>query len=166
MQADAKFEIEQILVRYCVAVDRCDLDMLQSAFWPDAVADYGMGELNAQVFAAGLIPSLQSMRLTHHSLSNILVHFADDLRSAKVQTYCTAFHLAEAEGGLQEMVVGGRYLDRFENRDGEWKIASRLYVMDWNRNTPSTALWTEGLYARLTRRGCRGDQDPYYSFMA
>ena len=30
-------------------------------------------------------------------------------------------------GGL----YGGRYLDEFERREGEWRIARRTYVMDW-----------------------------------
>jgi hypothetical protein len=165
MFADAKFEIEQVLVRYCTAVDRCDLEMLKAAFWADAVTDYGMGEFNAYSFAEGLVPSLQQMRMTHHAVSNVLVHFDAAVSRAKVQSYCTAFHLMGAENALTEMEVGGRYLDQFEKRDGVWKIASRLYVMDWNRNGPSTAQWSEGLYAQLSRRGCRGPKDPYYAFI-
>jgi hypothetical protein len=165
MFAEAKFEIEQVLVRYCAAVDRCDLELLKSGFWPDAIADYGMGKFNAHIFAEGLVPSLEQMRMTHHAVSNILVDFDDAALRAKVQTYCTAFHLVGAEDALIEMEVGGRYLDAFEKRDGVWKIASRLYVMDWNRNGPSTAQWSEGLYGQLSRRGCRGQADPYYDFI-
>ncbi len=40
-----------------------------------------------------------------------------------------------------EMVVAGRYLNRLEHRDSEWRIAERLYVMDWNRNIASTRQW-------------------------
>lgn len=165
MRADAKFDIEQALARYCHGVDRCDVDILKSAFWADATADYGSGESNAHVFAEGLIPALLSMQLTHHSISNILIQFDDNVTNAKVQTYCNAFHLTEVEGQMVEMEVGGRYLDQFEKRAGEWRIASRLYVMDWNRNGPSTANWTTGLYAQLSHRGGRGVTDPFYAFM-
>jgi hypothetical protein len=35
--------------------------------------------------------------------------------------------------------VGGRYLDRFECRDGEWKIVQRTGMTDWMRlETPSS----------------------------
>jgi hypothetical protein len=163
--ADAKFEIEQILTRYCVAVDRCDLEMLKSVFWPDATTDYGMGLFNAHIMAEGLIPSLMDMEMTHHSVSNFLIHFDQDVLAAKVQTYCTAFHLIEADGQRLEMEVGGRYLDQLEKRDGSWRIASRLYVMDWNRNGPSTAQWNDGLYRQLANRGTRAPEDPYYAFI-
>ena len=32
----------------------------------------------------------------------------------------------------------GRYLDRYEKRGGEWKIAFRSEVNDWARNDPAT----------------------------
>jgi ketosteroid isomerase-like protein len=166
MLADAKFEIEQVLVRYCHAVDRCDLKALKSVFWPDAIADYGMGSANAHAFAEGLIPSLLSMLLTQHFVSNLMVQFNDDVTVAQVQSYCAAFHLVGEEGAWTEMEVGGRYLDRMEKRDGEWRIADRQYVMDWNRNGPATALWDQGLYAQLSRRGARAPDDPYYGFVA
>ena len=28
---------------------------------------------------------------------------------------------------------GGRYVDRFERRDGEWKIAHRTVVHEWDK---------------------------------
>ena len=33
----------------------------------------------------------------------------------------------------------GRYIDRFERRNGEWKIADRTVLMDLSRSTPVTA---------------------------
>ena len=68
--------------------------------------------------------------------------------------------------GKMEMVVGGRYLDRLERRGGEWRIAWRTYVMDWNRNVPSTCRWDEGIYARLRNRGARFPDDPLQAFLA
>ncbi len=166
MLADAKFEIEQVLVRYCHGVDRCDLAALKTVFWPDARADYGMGSVNAHAFVEGLIPSLLSMRLTQHFVSNRLVQFNSDVSVAQVQSYCAAFHLVGEDGAVTEMEVGGRYLDQMEKRHGEWRIADRHYVMDWNRNGPSTAQWDQGLYAQLSRRGARAPADPFYGFVA
>ena len=38
-------------------------------------------------------------------------------------------------------VSGGRYVDRFERRDGRWAIAARVCVRDWApvRDTPDMA---------------------------
>ena len=65
--------------------------------------------------------------------------------------------------GIAEMEVGGRYLDRFEKRDGEWRIARRRYVLDWSRNGASTAQWDGPMYGNLKRHGARRPDDPSYT---
>ena len=62
--------------------------------------------------------------------------------------------------------MGGRYLDRIEQRDGDWRIAQQTCVMDRNRNTPSTAQRDEGIYAGLKIRGARWPDDPLQAFLA
>ena len=37
---------------------------------------------------------------------------------------------------LAERLTGGRYVDRFERRDGRWRIAERTFVLDWMRTRP------------------------------
>jgi len=32
---------------------------------------------------------------------------------------------------IYSAVIAGRYVDRFENRDGEWRIARRTGLYDW-----------------------------------
>ena len=46
------------------------------------------------------------------------------------------------------MFVAGRYVDRYERRDGAWKFAFRSELVDWVRLDPATgegmmpgALW-------------------------
>ena len=33
-------------------------------------------------------------------------------------------------------MYGGRYLDQYEKRDGEWRISSSRYIMDWTMAMP------------------------------
>jgi hypothetical protein len=157
--SDTAWEINQVLIRYCHSVDRCDLEMLSQVFWQDAEVNYGFGPMSAPSFCEGLIPSLLEMKMTQHRLSNVLIFF--DGNSAKVESYCDAFHLVGPDSDLHEMQVGGRYLDRFERRNCVWKIARRIYVMDWNRNGPSTVSWDGPLYSQLQIRGARRDADPF-----
>jgi hypothetical protein len=35
--------------------------------------------------------------------------------------------------------VGGRYIDQFALRDGEWKIVERVGMTDWMRIEPPTS---------------------------
>jgi hypothetical protein len=156
-----RLAIAHVLTLYSRGIDRCDLETLNSTFWPDGTAQYGAQAQNAHEWAAATVGALKAMNRTFHSLSNMLITVAGD--RAEAETYCTAYHEVPGPGGLTEMVVGGRYLDRLEKRGGEWKIARRIYVMDWNRNVPSTAQWDTGLYATLVNRGARWPGDPLYA---
>ena len=146
------------LCRYARGIDRCDLATLLDVFWPEATADFGSGPGDAADWARATVAALAGMRRTQHLLGNMIVDIAGD--RAEAETYCRAWH-ETADGTVME--VGGRYFDGLEKRGGEWRIAARRYVMDWNTNAPSTAVWDEGLYATLTRCGARWPVDPLYT---
>ena len=117
---------------------------------------------NALEFAEFIIPMLQSMRCTMHRISNTLIQIDGD--RAAVETYVEAYHLADGENGAQQdIVVGGRYVDRFERRGGEWRIAHRTFVHDWNQNPAATVVWDGPLYGKLDVRGRRDRDDPSYA---
>jgi hypothetical protein len=158
----ARQDIGDVLARYCRGVDRCDLETLQGVFWPEATAQYGATIQNAWEWAAQLLPRLAQMLRTQHAISNSIIDVDGDRATA--ETYCRAYHEIETPEGRREMMVGGRYLDRLERRGGVWKIAARVYVMDWNQNTPSTAQWDGPMYGRLSTTGQRHPHDPLYSF--
>ena len=149
------------LCRYARGIDRCDVETLLDVFWPGAIADFGQGPGDAADWARATVGALAGMLRTQHMLGNMIIDVAGD--RAEAETYCRAFHEIEGPEGRIAMVVGGRYLDVLEKRGGEWRIASRRYVMDWNSNAPSTAIWDDGLYATLTRRGARFPEDPLYT---
>lgn len=160
-----KQAIYEVLVRYSHGVDRCDLEMLKSAYWPDGTDDHGTFSGNAMEFCETLIPALQGMDSTMHNIGSHLIELRGE--EAKVQSYCVAYHQFAAPGddGQVEMVVGGRYLDRMTKRGDEWRIQDRVYVMDWNRNGASTMSLEGDLYSQLKTRGSRYPDDPFYGFM-
>ena len=159
----AKQRINDVLTRYCRGIDRCDLDTLLTVFWPDAEANYGSGRRNAVEWCAATVGALRGMHRTMHSIGNVLIDVDGD--HAAAETYCHAYHELDGPTGRLEMVVGGRYLDRLERRGGAWRIAERLYLMDWNRNIASTSQWDDGIYASLKSRGSRKPDDPLYRFL-
>ena len=159
----ARSEITQVLNLYCRGIDRCDLESLARVFWPDAVCDYGSGSQNAMAWSEATVAALKGMLRTQHAVSNMLIDVDGD--RAKAETYCHAYHEIEGKAGRTEMVVGGRYLDLLQRRDAIWRIASRVYVMDWNRNVPSTCEWDSGIYASLKTRGARLPDDPLDAFL-
>ena len=156
----AKQAIQEALARYCRGIDRCDIRPLQSAFWPEAMVNYGSRDENAWAWCEQVVSALKAMERTQHAIGNILIELTGETASA--ETYCRAYHEVAGDGGPREMMVGGRYLDRFERRDGEWRIMRRRYVMDFNQNAPSTAIWDAGLYSGLRVTGRRYPDDPLY----
>lgn len=153
-----RLAITETLALYCRGIDRCDPEQLAAAFTPDAMIDYGDGAKPIGETIPGLMAGLGAMRLTQHNISNTVIRIHGE--KAKAETNCVAMHIIPAPDGEIELLVGGRYLDTLEKREGRWQIAERLYVMDWNRTAPSTMALEGGLFDGLKRRGARGANDP------
>jgi hypothetical protein len=159
-----RLAIAEILTLYCRGIDRCDAEQLAAVFTPDALIDYGDGARLIATVIPGLIAGLGAMRLTQHNIGNTVMRIAGN--TARAETNCVALHLIPAPEGEIEVAVGGRYLDTLEKHAGRWRIAERLYVMDWNRTAPSTMQLTGGLFDGLQRRGARGPDDPATAWWA
>ncbi len=159
-----RLAIAETLALYCRGIDRCDAAQLAAVFTPDARIDYGDGAKPVAQAIPALMAGLGAMRLTQHNISNTVMRI--DGERARAETNCVALHLIPAPEGEVELVLGGRYLDRLEQRAGRWLIAERLYVMDWNRTTPATMALEGGLIGGLQRRGARGDDDPAAAWWA
>lgn len=159
-----RLAIAETLALYCRGIDRCDPDQLAAAFTPDAWIDYGDGAKPVADTIPGLMAGLGAMRLTQHNISNTVIRIIGD--TAQAETNCVALHIIPATEGEIELVVGGRYLDHLAKREGRWRIAERLYVMDWNRSQPATMQLSGGLFDGLQRRGARGSDDPATAWWA
>jgi hypothetical protein len=153
-------EIQQVLYRYCRAVDRGDEILLRSVYHPEAVDRHGAFEGTGEAFAAMLVASMdKAPRVGQHHITNILIDLNGDV--AEVESYFLALHpLGDMETGEASHVpVTGRYLDRFERRDGVWKIADRTVVLDWSAAPVEWAPWVaQNDYPQGRRR----NDDPSY----
>jgi len=141
--------IRDALARYARGVDRCDWDLLRSAFHADASDNHGAyrGDVNGLVDWVSRRHS--GIEQATHFLGNCLIEFADD-NTALVETYYAAFlRLGPRSGESRSMLLGkhaggthvdatvlGRYIDHFERRDGEWRIARRIGLYDAIRSEP------------------------------
>jgi len=65
---------------------------------------------------------------------------------AHCETYCDAHHVsrADADGKVVDMAMGLRYVDRFERRDGMWKIKKRVCAFDWAYYIDADRSWAFG----------------------
>jgi hypothetical protein len=124
-------EIHDALLRYCIGIDRGDLDLILSAFHADARDNHIGAEESAVERFTRTVKAGASMR-TAHNLGNVLIQVVDDA-IANAQSYLTAWHHFDHEGRTYDWVIAGRYVDRFERRDGAWRIAHRTVVYDFER---------------------------------
>jgi hypothetical protein len=120
-------EILDCLTRYSRGVDRFDKELLLSAYHPDARDDHGVFVGTAAEFADWVFDAHgNGQKRTMHILGNHTCEI--DGHTAHAETYCTYFGLNQDE---TIDVVFNRYIDRLEKRDGEWRIADRICVVDW-----------------------------------
>jgi ketosteroid isomerase-like protein len=161
-----KQDCAELVYRFARGVDRCDADQIRAVFWPDATDDHGIVKGTVEEYLAQVMLILDSMKSTQHMLGQVLIELAGD--TATGETYFCAQHtLPGADGGPdQEMFAAGRYLDRFERRDGVWKIIHRSAVYDWNTVDASTTNWTTEPMKSLLARGLRGAADPSSAYIA
>jgi hypothetical protein len=158
----AQLAIRKTLARYARGVDRGDNPLLESAYWPDAHDDHGNFKGGPADFAAYISERFdRTPRVGQHHITNVYAEVDGDV--ALVESYFIAFNAQVAEAGGEHDLVTGRYLDRFEQRNGEWRIAQRQVVIDIARNALAGDSWPR-LDAFAT--GARREADPAAAFFA
>jgi len=155
----AKQEIYELACKYCRALDRLDAELMRSVFFEDAYCEYGFFNGSAAAFADFAMKALGGHVANHHMLGNVLIEVEGD--EAFGEVYFHAYHKLEAASGsgFDDLVIAGRYLDRYEKRDGLWKMAYRSEITDWSRTTPTNDPYFEMAPGGL--RGSRADDAVY-----
>ena len=150
-------QIRECLYRYVRAIDRCDEDLLRSAYWPDARANQLQFSGSRDEFVAWAMPALLAMDSSMHLIGNILMEVRG--HTATSEAYFQGMHAFVVDGAARETVMAGRYLDRFEKRDGEWRIRERHVVVDWFRDYADASNWSAGPFGMGYVRGARKPAD-------
>lgn len=154
--------LEELLTAYCRGVDRGDSGLLASIFHDDATVITGAFNGPAQDFAREIVRGVAETSVrVFHSINNVWLEVAGD--KAVGECYALAVQTVNGPDGMLDILVGGRYLDRFERRDGVWKIAQHTFVLDWNMTQPCTAVMDEGMFGEMIH-GTRGTADPVHEF--
>jgi ketosteroid isomerase-like protein len=156
-------EIEDVILRYGRATDRCDEALLRSMFHDDATESHGgLMQGSAAEFCRAALAMLRGTGPTAHYMTNILVELDGDV--AHTETYAIAMHRLVRGGRDYDSFFAGRLLDRFERRSGAWRIAHRTVLYDWNRDVPSEEHWGFGTFGDASNlmRGIKDRSDPVY----
>lgn len=126
-------DILDCLVRFSRGMDRFDRELFLSAFHDDAViaaGDFVGGPVELYDWASQMHEQGQ-----HATMHNLLNHSCDiDGDTAHTETY---YLFAARNRNDSNWLAGGRYIDRLERRNGEWKIALRTNAIEWSGMPPS-----------------------------
>jgi hypothetical protein len=137
-RADAAEEIRQAVLRYCRGVDRLDAELMFSAYHPDATDDHGTYVGSARGLCDHVVRSHRRYEATLHCVLNHAIDFVNDA-TATGEVYNIVYLRQVVDGELLLHTWWGRYLDRYEERDGRWAIAHRVCVHEWTRSEPAGA---------------------------
>jgi SnoaL-like domain len=152
-QLAAERAIRRRLLEYCRGIDRCDADLVAGVYHPDGTDDHGSFQGLGVDFARYATDALARHAIaTSHVIGDSLIDFLDST-TADVETPVTAVHRVrdEASGGEVLERFGGRYFDRFECRDGDWRISERRLTWDWDTLEPIDPAFPPGRFTPSPR---------------
>jgi SnoaL-like domain len=150
MEEDLRAFLDREAIRNCVVrlargEDRRNAALIRSCWWPDARFDYGVHGGEFAAYLEWVVPGADAILDTQHVLGQTHVELLGD--TAKAETHVISYHRVDmgAEAGERDTCIGGRYLDSFARRDGEWRIADRVMLYDWEQDWGSAADWSKGV---------------------
>jgi hypothetical protein len=136
-ELEIRARIDDCLRSYCRGIDRLHGPSVEAAFHPGAALEgYGSAEaLTIDAFVPYAMAALGKRFVsTQHRISNTSYAVAAD--HAMVETYVLAYHVEQTDEGRRLLTFAGRYIDRFEPRDGDWRIVRRTLRNDFSMVEP------------------------------
>lgn len=123
-----KEAVREVSLRYTRGIDRHDEQLSLSAYHPDAKDDHGafIGSGADFVEYANRVHS-QNWVCHQHYVTNQVIDLDGDA------AHCESYFLAvlKRPDGVCDL-VGGRYVDRIDRREGVWAVADRICMVEWN----------------------------------
>lgn len=153
--------IRDCLHRYARGLDRKDLGMIRSVFHPDATDHHG-GAIAYHPAGDALIEDWKRRDAKRTFSQHVILNCSIDLDGdvAHAETYFQLVIGLSEEAAAEQprlSVTGGRYIDRFERRAGEWRIATRVLIAEYSAALDAIEHPHQRLWARRT------PADPSYS---
>jgi hypothetical protein len=159
------YALRKLVHAYCRAVDRGDFETLRSLYHDDAEDSHGsFSSGSVDTFLRTLAETRPYIRSMQHHITTTNFAISGDIAEGEI--YSIATHSFATGNGDTEVVVGGRYLDKYERRDGAWKFITRCIVTDWAHvNVPSRVDVSHPI-TRDTPQGRPGADDPSHDFFS
>lgn len=152
-------EILDCMTRFSRSMDRFDRELFLSTFHADATIAAGNfvgGPADLYDWASNMHE--QGQVATHHNLLNHTCDIDGDV--AHTETY---YLFVGRNRDDSNWIAGGRYIDRLERRDGQWKIALRTNAIEWSGMVPTMPIpFADVPDINLNGAPSRSQEDPSY----
>ena len=122
-ELEARTAIEDCLKRFARAVDRQDWKAARAAYHDGAFDDHGFFKGPPDAFLAHIAKLHAQQDHSMHFNTNVLIEF-----QAKDRAFVETYVLVLQRFGDRRVTASARYLDRFEERNGAWRVAHRTLV--------------------------------------
>ncbi len=160
-----EFALRKLVHAYCRAVDRGDIEKLKGLYHPDAAdAHGGFSAGSADEFLEQLSAARPHIRSMQHNITTVNFAIAGD--AAEGEIYTIAVHTLVGSGRDIDLIIGGRYLDKYEKRDDTWRISKRTIVTDWAQVRDPSVMDLSHPITKDTLKGTLDASDPSYGFFS
>ena len=159
-----KESIRDLVHLYCRAADRHDHELMRQLYHEDAYDDHGSFFKGKAMEFIDMLPEIQkSMGILHHNVTTHNIKLMGN--KAEGETYIIAFHQVLAETGNFDVLIGGRYFDEYQKRDGIWKFSSRAVDADWAYINDPSKVNLKHPMIEGANIGTSNDKDPSYKYL-
>ena|ERR1700722_15870528 len=137
-QISARFEIQDILARYCYAVDDRNWNAYRELFTSDGVIDdtvTGGIRSGVEEHITYMKKALSKVLMSQHAISTVLVELNGD--DATVRAHCSCpMVLDTGENDSHVLFQGLWYRESLIRAEEGWKIRNLLEEGYWKHNAP------------------------------
>lgn len=159
-----KEAIRELVHAYCNAADRHDTEKMRSCYHEDAIDEHGAHFTGSAMDFIDALPEIQkSMRILHHNVTTHNIKLGDN-GYAEGEVYILAFHQVEGADEPFDVLIGGRYFDKYEKRNDVWRFSHRSVVADWVNVHEPSFVNLEHAFTDGALIGMPGKKDPSYDF--
>ena len=153
-------EILDCIARNARGCDRHDPDMLSSSYHEDGVDEHGEKHVNPGPDYHAWANAVHGRSSRQH-MHNITTHTCEiDGDVAHAESYVIGLFL-NADGETSR-ILSGRYVDRLERRNGEWKIALRRSTVEVGLTADASFINSDYFRDMGFLTGLRNKQDVSY----
>jgi hypothetical protein len=165
LAADVRYIKDRMAIEDCIhrqarGHDRFDVEMMTSCYHPDGIDEHGAAAIHKGPDYGEWANAIHAQG-AQQNLHNITTHTCEvDGDVAHAESYVLVGLLNP--DGVTMRFINGRYVDRLEKRDGEWKIALRRCTLDFMLQGDASLMQSPYISAAGFIKGMREKSDVSY----